>query len=356
MQAKELIKGRISSSIMAASSLERASQLACFAGRADIKIVPTGEVADLLGLGEGRTNQNFIATDGATGERLFIRIGTDLPAYGVTRAKEQAAAKAAAAVGVGAAIIHAELPDALVTAFVPGRALTEAQVKAATGGTDNALLSALTGAIRRLHETPLPAELAPPAAPSWAPPDVAKWIDVARGGGYARLPILDDVDALLDQVTASMAPWQLGTPHFCHFDLLPDNFVVDDGRAASTVDSDDTVIAVTIVDFEYANAGAPLMDLAVLSMGCGLSADEENRLVASYLKKDVPLDAGEAARFQALKLLATLRETFWGIVAEVTKCSALTDAQAAAYTDENYAKHLAARKVFEANVAAGVFA
>ena len=54
---------------------------------------------------------------------------------------------------------------------------------------------------------------------------------------------------------------------FCHFDLLPDNFVV--------APKDNGTYAVTIVDFEYANAGSPLMDLAVLSMGCGLTAEQE---------------------------------------------------------------------------------
>ena len=90
---------------------------------------------------------------------------------------------------------------------------------------------------------------------------------------------------------------------------------------------------VTIVDFEYANAGQPLMDLAVLSMGCALSASEERRLLACYLQKESVSDA-EAARFVTLKMLATLRETFWGVTAEVSKTSALSDEAAAAYTDE----------------------
>ena len=90
-------------------------------------------------------------------------------------------------------------------------------------------------------------------------------------------------------------------PRFCHFDLLPDNFVVDVG-------SDD--VNVSIVDFEYANAGQPLMDLAVLSMGSSLSPAEERTLVASYLEVDA-IDDAAAMRFVALKMLATLRETFW---------------------------------------------
>jgi hypothetical protein len=60
------------------------------------------------------------------------------------------------------------------------------------------------------------------------------------------------------------------------------------------------------------------------------------------------VDEGDAARFTVLKLLATLRETFWGVTAEVSGKSALTPEAAAAYTDENYAKHLAAKEAFAA--------
>jgi len=332
----------------------RASRLSCFEGRPNIKFVPVSEVVAELGLGEGRTNQNFIASDDEAGIRWFVRIGSDLPAYGVTRAKEQAAAKAAAASGVGATVVHAELPDALVTSFVDGRALTEAQVKLATNGEDDALLGALMAAIRRLHDTPLPSEMlqsgTTPEALRWAPPDLMRWIEYARKGGFNRLSLLDDVDALINQIeTECMPPWLPGDPRFCHFDLLPDNFVVHDTRGAGGDD-----IAVTIVDFEYADVGVPLMDLAVLSMGCGLDVAEENRLVSSYLQCD-QLDEGGAARFHSLKLLATLRETMWGVVAEVSGASALTPEQAAAYTDMNFEKHQAARAQFEANVAAQRF-
>jgi len=327
----------------------RAESLSCWSTYPGVTIAPIGGFVEALGLGEGRTNTNFIATlpDGAT--RFFVRIGQDLPAYGVTRSKEQAAASAAAASGVGAAIIHAELPDAMVTAFVDGRALTEAQVQTATDGKDDKLLDAITGAIRKLHATPLPPQMLPspeggtPAAASWSPPDVRAWIECGRAGNFTRLPLLSDIDELLAKAEGFMAPLEPSSK-FCHFDLLPDNFVV--------APKEDGAYGVVIVDFEYANAGSPLMDLAVLSMGCGLTAEQEARLVASYLELPTPLDTGTAHRFQALKLMATLRETLWGVVAEVSGTSALTPEAAKEYTDSNYAKHLAARAEFEANCAA----
>ena len=322
--------------IMAEAALTRAQSLF----PSTTSIIPTGDVPADVGLGCGRTNQNFIATE-PDGTRLFVRIGLDLPAFGVTRAKEQAAAKAAAASGVGAAVVRAELPDTLVTSFVKGKALTEEQMHKAAGGGDPKLLSALTAAIRKLHATPLPDELASliDGKPRWAPPDLPRWIAGARAGGFARLPLLDDCDELIQSAEAFVeAGWPAAAPRFCHFDLLPDNFVVDVG-------GDD--VSVSIVDFEYANAGQPLMDLAVLSMGSSLSPAEERTLVASYLEVDA-IDDAAAMRFVALKMLATLRETFWGVTAEVSKTSALSDADAAAYVDENYAKFVAAREEFEA--------
>ena len=326
-------------------ALDRAVGLSCWPE--GIKIEPTSTLdADELGLGCGRTNQNFLAT-APDGTRYFVRIGLDLPAFGVLRSKEMAAARAAAATGIGAGILHTELPDALVTSFMRGRALTEAQCHAACRGEDDGLLEALVDAIRKLHATEVPPELlaaSPPGAPCWSPPDLQRWIAGARAGGFSRVPLLDDCDALIESAEQFVsAVWPAAPPRFCHFDLLPDNFVVHRPDAGP--------VEVSIVDFEYANAGQPLMDLAVLSMGSDLSPAEERRLLARYLQKEEASDA-EAARFVTLKMLATLRETFWGVTAEVSKTSALSDEAAAAYTDENYAKHLVARKEFEALLAA----
>lgn len=331
-------------------ALARASGLSCWPE--GVKVEATASLdATELGLGEGRTNQNFIATS-PDGMRYFVRIGMDLPAFGVTRAKEQAAARAAADAGIGAPILHTELPDVLVTAFVEGRALTEEQAHAACGGENDALLDALCAAIRTLHAAAVPDELlavSPPGAPRWSPPDLPRWIAGARAGGFSRLPLLDDCDALIEGAEQFISQvWPAKAPKFCHFDLLPDNFVVrplkDDSSGSG---SGSGSFGVSIVDFEYANAGQPLMDLAVLSMGSSLTSSEERRLVARYLQQEEVSDA-EAARFVAIKMLATLRETLWGVTAEVSKTSALSDEAAAAYVDENYAKYVAARKEYEA--------
>jgi len=319
------------------ASRERAEGLTCWSGR-NMSVRPANDMQEELGLGEGRTNQNFIATS-TEGDRYFVRIGSDLPAYGVSRVKEHEAARAASDSGIGAPVIYSELPDVLVTTFVPGKPLTEAGLKAAVDGNDAPLLAGLAAAIRKLHATQMPTEVATAAAhpPQWAPPDLARWIAYAREHGFSRLPLLAGVDELLGKVETAAGPLAADSARFCHFDLLPDNFVCH--RTAADA------ISVVIVDFEYCNAGQPLMDLAVLAMGCGLTEAQRRTLLGSYLQREAA-DA-DAARFRALLVLATLRETFWGIVAEVSGSSALTPAEAAAYTDQNYAKFLAAVRDFE---------
>lgn len=328
------------------ASRERAEGLACWSGR-HISVHPANDMQDELGLGEGRTNQNFIATS-PEGDRYFVRIGSDLPSYGVSRAKEHEAVRAAAESGIGAPVLYAELPDVLVTTFVSGKPLNEAGVKAATDGNDPQLLAALTAAIRKLHATPMPAEIANAVThpPQWTPPDLPRWIAYAREGGFGRLPLLADVDVLMSRVEAAAGAPAADSAVFCHFDLLPDNFVCHRAPLGDTSGAPGgEAISVVIVDFEYCNAGQALMDLAVLAMGCGLTEAQQRTLLGSYLQRE-PVDA-DAARFRALLVLATLRETFWGIVAEVSGCSALSPSEAAAYTDQNYAKFLAAVRDFE---------
>ena len=59
----------------AADALGRATSLSCFAPLEDVSVVPVASVQAELGMGEGRTNQNFVVKGG--GRRFFVRIGGD---------------------------------------------------------------------------------------------------------------------------------------------------------------------------------------------------------------------------------------------------------------------------------------
>lgn len=322
------------------SLTDRIASLPCFGGE-EVRVASTTELVEELSLGEGRTNQNFIVTALKTSKKFFVRVGEDLPAHGVSRVRERAAQRAAAERSLAPAVLHAN-EDIMVTEFVSGRALTDADVQtAAAQGSSSPLLRAVTTAIRELHSTPSPPELVMGATDIWSGPHLPKWLQLATESGYSRLPLVADAPPLIAELSAAAGELDANAPpSFCHFDLLPDNFVVTGDLADSP--------AIAVIDFEYSAAGQPLMDLAILSMGCGLDGPQEANLLASYLQ--LPEVSPELAhRFLALKTLAALRETFWGVVAEVSKASALSEAEASSYTDKNYEKLLEYQKAFAAS-------
>jgi len=194
--------------------------------------------------------------------------------------------------------------------------------------------------MRKLHAVPVPPELLATvnvdALPCWAPPDLQRWLAYARKEQYSRVPIVKVADEMLQVLEA--AAGSLGPACLCHFDLLPDNFVRKNSPSGGGE-------CVWLVDFEYAAVGQPLMDVAILSMGASLDAHGERVLLQAYLA--APLTEEVERRFRALKVLASLRETLWGVVAEQSRSSALSADEAQKYTDANFAKLRELRDVFE---------
>ena len=79
-----------------------------------------------------------------------------------------------------------------------------------------------------------------------------------------------------------------------------------------------------------------------------MSAAEEREMLGLYLA--APADDALMARFGALKVLAALRETLWGVVAEVSESSALSLAEAKAYADKLYPRLEEMRAAFDKRV------
>ena len=144
----------------------------------------------------------------------------------------------------------------------------------------------------------------------------------AKSKNYSRIPLVREASAIiaeLEDVAGEPGTWTL-----CHHDLLPDNLILSpEGN-------------VSVIDFEYSGAGQPLLDLAIFAMGCGFDAEAESKLLMSYLESE-SLDPALIRTFGSLKVLAALRETMWGVTAEASGVSALSEAEAIAYTDSNYA-------------------
>eukprot|EP00747_Dinoflagellata_sp_TGD_P100078 gnl/TRDRNA2_/TRDRNA2_167934_c0_seq3.p1 gnl/TRDRNA2_/TRDRNA2_167934_c0~~gnl/TRDRNA2_/TRDRNA2_167934_c0_seq3.p1 ORF type:complete len:135 (+),score=13.74 gnl/TRDRNA2_/TRDRNA2_167934_c0_seq3:1-405(+) len=103
---------------------------------------------------------------------------------------------------------------------------------------------------------------------------------------------------------------------------------------------------ICLVDFEYAGIGQPLMDLAIMAMGCSLCQEEETNLLTAYTGSAPGPEVCRA--FIALKVFACLRATLWGVLAEITGASALSLSEAMADADFYYEKLMANRAAFEA--------
>ena len=111
-----------------AATVERIAALPCWDGEA-VEVKTVAAVAQELAMGEGRTNQNFVVRRRGSG--YFVRVGAGLPFFGVSRVREQAASRAAAAIGLAPAVIFTS-EDVLVFELLPCDRLQLCAPEAAT--------------------------------------------------------------------------------------------------------------------------------------------------------------------------------------------------------------------------------
>lgn len=260
--------------------------------------------ADPQPLGGGITNFNFTVED--RGQRFVVRIAEDLPVHQILRANEAAAARAAAAAGIGPAVVHAG-PGALVSRFVEGRTLTSEAVR------DPALLPRLADLLRRCHAG-VAAHLRGPAPAFWVFHVVRDYAHTLREGGSRMVPALPRLLAAAGRLEALVGPV---TIVFGHNDLLAGN-LIDDGER------------LWLVDWEYAGFNSPLFDLAGVASNNGFDAAAEERLLALYF--GVPVTEALRLSFAAMKCASLLREAMWSMVSEI---HSRIDFDYVAYTAEN---------------------
>jgi thiamine kinase-like enzyme len=232
-----------------------------------------GRQLEVEPLGGGITNHNFkVVVDG---EAYVLRIGgerTEL--LGIDRRSEEAAARTAAALGVG--------PD--VVAFVDGSLITRF-VEGGPVAMDEQALREIAALLRRVHDGPaFPARF-----------DSFRVVEVyaatAAEHGVAPPPAYAEAKETADRIERRIGdrPEQP-----CHNDLLHANFIGSpDG--------------IRIVDWEYAGMGDPFFDLANFAVNNGLGADEEAELLAAY-------GAGSPAELTLMRFMSDFREAMWGVV------------------------------------------
>lgn len=331
----------------AQSQAERVRRLRYWPKEGEVLVRPVHELREELNLGDGRTNPNYIVH--VDGSLFFVRVGEDLPAFGISRDREIAASRAAHAAGLAPQILHVE-PPAMVQEFVSGRALAEMDlhiaVAAAAGsqtqpatsnpkGSDAHLLGKILEALRQLHAIPVPRELhsfqATMGTVGWGGPHLVKRLTFAEQCAFSRLPLLPGLREFLDRLEE--AAGSVGPPKFCHFDFFVDNIILQNSGS------------IFFVDFEYSAPGQPLMDLAILAASCSLDEESSTTLLAGYLLRKV--SEVDMRQFQALQVLAAIFETLWYVVAETSKSSAISLAEARNATDRCFERYLTMRRCFE---------
>lgn len=245
----------------------------------------------------GITNRNYRAT--FAGSEHVIRLpGRDTELLGINRAAEGQAASAAAELGIAPPVTALlEDPPCLVCAFVPGRQVTEADLRGP------GLLETLARTLARLHQggqAPHGAHhLVPHTLGAFSPFRVVEdYAATARGRGATVPEDYARAHACAARIEAAFT----GADHepvLCHNDLLAGNLLVD---------GDD----VKIVDWEYAGMGDRWFDLGNLAVNNGLGPAEEERLLTAYL--DRAPDDRQRATLALMRYMSDFREAMWGVV------------------------------------------
>ncbi|MDR0808289.1 MAG: phosphotransferase [Gemmobacter sp.] len=282
-------------------AISRAIALPCFRAPSGARLV-----------GGGKTNLNIRVEDG--GCAFVVRLGADIPEHHILRWSELAITRAAAAAGIGPAVLHAE-PGVLVLDWIEAEPFDEAAVRAPEN------LLALAALLRRCH-TEVAHHLRGPVLSFnvfHILRDYAATL-TERGSPHAALlpGLLDQAEGLERRVGPQ--PLVLG-----HNDLLPSNILRD------------RVGRLWLIDWEYAGFTTPIFDLGGLASNAGMDRAGEAALLSAY--HGAPPDAALLARYDAMKCASLLRETLWSMISELTST---LDFDYAAYTAQNLAAYRAA--------------
>jgi thiamine kinase-like enzyme len=253
-------------------------------------------------LGGGITNHNFKVV--AAGATYVLRIaGADTELLGIDRDAEHAAARTAAALGVGPEVIDF-VEGSLVTRFVEGRPVPLDEMHQADTLREIAVI------LRRVHEGPeFPARF-----------DSFRVVEVYRETALAHrveLPAAyEAAKTRADEIERELGPQPL---HPCHNDLLNANFI----RSPE---------GIRIVDWEYAGMGDRFFDLANFSVNHELGAQREDTLLESYFGE---LRDRDREHLRLMRFMSDFREAMWGVVQQgISKL----DFDFADYADRHFAR------------------
>jgi thiamine kinase-like enzyme len=211
--------------------------------------------------------------------------GPDL--LGIDRDREHANSVAAAEAGVGAPVLHYRPGAGLTVEFLPGTALTDADLH------DPAVLGRVAAACRLLHGGPrFTGEFDMFAVQ-------ARYRAIVAEHGF-RLPArYDEFAPRVELVARALGP-RVTVP--CHNDLLAAN-LLDDGER------------VRIIDYEYAGNNDPCFELGNIWSEAALPAPLLDVLVTAYFGRPRP---AQVARARLFGLMSKYGWTLWAAIQDAT--------------------------------------
>lgn len=263
----------------------------------------------------GITNRNYVAST-PSGEYVVRIPGERTSLLGIDRAYEAEAARRAAALGIGPAVLgKIEVVGTLVTELVVGHHLEPVAFAQR--------LDDVVDLIRRFHDSgPLGGSFPIHRIVEWHARDAAAH-GVMAPPTYERLHQQSRrIEAAFNRAPMPMVP--------CHNDLLPGNVLFADDR-------------VWLLDFEYAGMNDVFFDLGNLSVNSELTTASEERLLTRYFGA---VTKSAWARLQLMKMMSEFREGMWAVVQQAISS---LDTDFVAYANERLGncERLAARPEFE---------
>ncbi|HEY7628142.1 MAG TPA: phosphotransferase, partial [Ilumatobacteraceae bacterium] len=258
-------------------------------GRADVERLVRGSTLfagqniELRPLHGGITNRNYVATTDH-GEYVIRIPGERTALLGIDRAYEAEAARRAAELGIGPAVLGVlEGVGTLVTELVDGRHLESVPFAAR--------LPDVIALVSRFHNSGALAGAFPIHR-------IVEWHarDAAAHGVMAP-PSYERLHQLSRRIEASFARQPMPLVP-CHNDLLPGNVLFAEDR-------------VWLLDFEYAGMNDVFFDLANLSVNSELTEDADERLLTLYFGA---ISKSSWARLQLMKMMSEFREGMWAVV------------------------------------------
>ena len=245
-------------------------------------------------LGGGQTNSIYRVR--FAGRDCVVRLpGKDTALLGIDRETERAASLAAAALGIGPAVLASS--PYLVTAFIEARPVPAGELRGR--------LPEVAAALRAIHAgPPLPTDFSPFEL-------TARYERAARERGGAIPAAYAELREAADAIEAALD----GPRVPCHNDLLTANFL-DDGER------------LRLLDWEYAGMNDPYFDLGNFASHHDLGPDGEVALLEAYGGDDL-------ARLRLMRVMAAFWEGMWGVVQAT--CSQL-DIDYLGYAERHLAK------------------